>query len=280
MSYLAANKARTRFAEIASLDEDQINLAEAALLIAAEEYSRLDVQTCLEKLDSFGDLARERTADARDAVDVISAINATLYERLGFRGNRESYFDPRNSFLNEVIDRRIGIPITLTVVYIEVARRIGFPVKGVGMPFHFIAKHEAESGDIFIDAFNEGRLLGAASCAELITEMSSGKLELQPKHLAAVTKKQILTRMLSNLLGIYAKNDHRRALAAVELMLLINPDSPSHVRDRGLLLGSTGDRVSAITELERYLKLAPNAADAGTVREQIRSIRHNQARLN
>ena len=269
-----------RFAEIVSLDEDQIDLAEAALLIAAEEYPRLDVQAYIERLDSFGDLARNRAAEALGAVDIISAINVTLFEELGFRGNRENYYDPRNSFLNEVIDRRTGIPITLAVVYIEVARRIGFSVKGVGAPLHFIAKHESESGDIFIDPFNEGRVMGAAACAEMISQMSGGRLELQPEHLEGATKKQILTRMLSNMAGIYSRNDHHRALATVERMLLINPDSAPHVRDRGLLLASIGDRTAAIAELERYLQLAPDAADFDAVRKQISLILQNQARLN
>lgn len=263
-----------------SRDDEQVNLAEAALLIAAEEYPRLDVEAYLEKLDLFGDLARDRAEDASDTIGMITALNATLFERLGFHGNRESYYDPRNSFLNEVIDRRTGIPIALTIVYMEVARRLGFPVKGVGMPFHFIAKHEAESGDVFIDPFNEGRVLGDAGCAELLAEMSSGKIEIQPAHLEPVTNKQILTRMLSNLLGIYAASDHRRALAAVERLLLIDPHSATHIRDRGLLLASVGDTANAITELKRYLELAPHAADANTIREHLKSIRQNQAKLN
>lgn len=280
MSSRPAKTVRSRFAEIVSREDEQISLAEAALLIAAEEYPRLVVEASLEKLDLFGDIAREQAAEARDAVDIISALNATLFERLGFRGNRESYYDPRNSFLNEVIDRRIGIPITLTVVYIEVARRIGFSVKGVGLPFHFIAKHEAENGDIFIDPFNEGRVLGVAACAELVTNMSGGRVELKPEHLEPVSNKQILTRMLSNLLGIYATSDRRRALAAIERILLIHPDSTAHIRDRGLLLAAVGDSANAIAELERYLALAPEAADADAIREQIKSIKQNLARLN
>jgi len=275
-----AKNARSRFGEIVSREDEQVNLAEAALLIAAEEYPRLHVEAYLEKLDSFGDIARERAADAHDAIDLISALNATLFERFGFRGNRESYYDPRNSFLNEVIDRRTGIPITLTVVYIEIARRIGFSVKGVGLPFHFLAKHEAESGDIFIDPFNEGRVLGSAACAELVTNMSGGRVELKPEHLDPVSNKHILTRMLSNLLGIYSASDRRRALAVIERMLLINPDSTANIRDRGLLLAAVGDSANAIAELERYLALAPKAADVDAVRLQIKSIKQNLARLN
>src|SRR5882724_3472578 len=280
MSSHPARSVRARFAAMVSRDDEQINLAEAALLIAAEEYPRLDVETYLDKLDHFGDIARQQAAGSHDAVDLISALNSTFFERLGFHGNSESYYDPRNSFVNEVIDRRVGIPITLTVIYIDVARRIGFPVKGVGLPFDFIAKHVAEGGELFIDPFNAGGLLGSAGCNELVTRMSGGKLELRPEHLEAVSNKQILTRMLSNLLGIYSASDHRRALAAIEHILLINPASTPHIRVRGLLLATVGDRTNAIAELERYLELASNAPDANTIREQIKSIRQSQARLN
>ena len=263
-----------------SRDDEHLDLAQAALLIAAEEYPNLDSDVYIERLDHFADLARERAADARDAGDVITALNSVMFEVLGFRGNRENYYDPRNSFLNQVIDRRMGIPITMTVVYIEVARRIGFPVKGVSLPFHFIAKHEAESGDVFIDPFNEGRVLGVAGCSELVAGVSGGKLELSAEHLAPVTKKQILLRMLSNLLGIYSAGDHARALAAIERILLIDPGSASHIRDRGLLLHRLGDRTGAMAELERYLSLNPDAPDAESVRGEIKSIRQSQARFN
>ncbi|MCI0486034.1 MAG: transglutaminase-like domain-containing protein [Blastocatellia bacterium] len=281
MSDSIADNPRSRFADMVSREDEIIDLAEAALLIAAEEYAGLDVGLYLEKLDRLGDLARERAEGARNASDMIAALNATLFDELGFCGNRENYYDPRNSFLNEVLDHRTGIPITLTVVYMETARRIGFSVQGVGMPGHFIAKHASDEGDIFIDPFNDGRLLGEAGCAELLAEMSGGRLGLQPSHLLAVTNKQILTRMLSNLLGIYANStDHARSLAAIERILLINPDSPPHVRDRGLLLAALGKTAAALAELKRYLTLAPEARDAAVIKEQIKSIQQTLARLN
>lgn len=276
----SAKKARSRFAELLSLDDEQINLAEATLLIAAEEYTNLNIEDYLAKLDHFGDIARERAANARDASDVISALNSTLFEELGFHGNRDSYYDPRNSFLNQVIDRRTGFPITLTVVYMEVAKRIDLQIQGVGLPYHFIAKHEAETCDIFIDPFNEGRLLSAGGCAELVTEISGGKEELQPEHLESVSNKRILARILLNLLGLYKANDPRRALATIDRLLLINPDYAPHIRLRGLLLASAGDQTKAIAELERYLELVPDAEDAGSIREQIKSIHLNQVRRN
>ncbi len=280
MSKQRTSIARSLFTEIVSRKDEEINLAEAALTIAAEEYPRLDIPLYLNKLDRIGDMARERARDAIDSFDQISALNAVLFEELGFRGNQGNYYDPRNSFLNEVIDRRTGIPITLTVVYIEVARRIGLFIEGVGMPSHFIARHEAANGNVFIDVFNSGRLMGEKGCAEMLTEMSGGNFELRPEHLAAVTKKQILARMLANLLGIYSSSDNYRALAVIERMMIINPDSPQHVRDYGLLLAVTGDTSNAIEELERYLALSPDAPDRKTIREQIKAIRQSRARLN
>jgi regulator of sirC expression with transglutaminase-like and TPR domain len=274
------NSPRKRFEEIVSREDEQINLAEATLLIAAEDYPRLDIGLYIEKLDRFGDLVRERVSQSHNPLDILSAINATLFGELGFRGNVEHYYDPRNSFLNQVIDRRTGIPITLTVVYMEVARRVGLHVEGIGMPGHFIAKLATENGDMFIDAFNGGRLFGEVGCADLLAGMSGGRTMLQPEHMAAVTKKQMLSRMLTNLLGIYAASDHYRALAAIERLLLINPDSPQHVRDRGLLLATLGQATSAIAELGRYLMLAPDAPDADSIREQIKTIRQSQASLN
>jgi len=273
-------KPRDRFLELVSRQDEEINLAEAALLIAAEEYPRIDVESYLDRLDQFGDLVREQAADAQTPLEIITSLNTALFEQLGFHGNRENYYDPRNSYLNEVIDRRTGIPITLTVMLIDVARRIGFPIKGVGLPFHFIAKHQSAGGDLFIDPFNAGRLLSYAGCEELVRRMSGGKLDLQSSHLEAVTNKQILMRMLSNLLGIYSASDYRRALSVIELLLLINPKSPSHIRDRGLLLAKIGNRKDAIAELERYLEHMPEAPDAHTIHEQIRSLRQSQARLN
>jgi regulator of sirC expression with transglutaminase-like and TPR domain len=280
VSRQSPKNSRAEFAEMISRDDEHLDLAHAALLIAAEEYPNLNPDVYFERLDHFADLARERVADASDSGDVISALNSVMFDLLGFRGNRENYYDPRNSFLNQVIERRTGIPITMTVVYIEVARRIGFPIKGVGLPFHFIAKHEAQSGDIFIDPFNEGRVLGVAGCSELVAGVSGGKLELRAEHLAPVTKKQILSRILSNLLGIYSASDHWRALAAIERILLIEPQTAAHIIDRGLLLKSLGDRTGAIAELERYLSLNPDAPDAESVRGEIKSIRQSQARLN
>lgn len=276
----SAKRARARFSEIVSLDDQDIDLAEAVLIIAAEEYPHLDIQEYINKLDQFGDLARARAASAHDPYDVMAALNSTLFETAGFHGCRDSYYDPRNSFLNQVIDRRTGVPITLTVVYMEVARRIGFTVEGVGLAHHFIAKVETDEGEVFIDPFNEGRLLNVEGCAKLIDEITEGRDQLDSRQLAAVSKEVILGRILLNLLGLYKASDPRRAIAAVERLLLIVPDHAPYVQLQGRLLANMGEQASAITALERYLSLAPDAEDADEVRQQIKTIRLSKVRLN
>ncbi|HXG65769.1 MAG TPA: tetratricopeptide repeat protein [Blastocatellia bacterium] len=281
MAKQSEQSTRRRFAQLVSGDDGGIPLAEAALLIAAEEYPGLDIRLYLDKLRRFGAMAPMRAEGTSTISDRIAALNSLLFEELGFHGNAEHYSDPRNSFLNEVIDRRTGIPITLTLIYMEVGWQIGLPVVGVGLPFHFIAKVAGEGEDIFIDPFNGGRLLGQAGCADLVARMSGGRMELQPQHLAAVTKKQMLTRMLSNLLNIYAgSGDYTRAVGAIERILLITPDSAAHVRDLGLLLAHLGQSGRALAELERYLQLAPNAPDGETIQTQIKTLKQNRARLN
>ena len=280
MKHFSEN-ARARFTEIVSRDEERINLAEAALLIAAEEYPRLDIPRYLEKIENFSARARERAAEAATVAETIEALNVTLFTELGFQGNREHYYDPRNSFLNEVIDRRTGIPITLAVVYMEVARQVGFSVDGVGLPGHFITAHFTPSAEYFIDVFNEGRLLTENACADLVAGMSQGSIKFEPSHLDPVTKKQVLIRMLSNLLGIYSgSQDFRRAIAAIERILLLMPKSLPHLRDYGLLLAQAGYTMRAIEQLERFLTANKGGENDETVTAALIKLRQAQARLN
>ncbi|HEU4390810.1 MAG TPA: transglutaminase-like domain-containing protein, partial [Blastocatellia bacterium] len=264
------------FQEIAFLSEDEIDLAEAALLIAAIEYPNLEPATYLKELDNFAARAGELLTPSAAPLEKIDAINGVLFRELGFCGNRENYYDPRNSFLNEVIDRRTGIPITLSVVYIEVARRASLPLAGVGMPAHFLVKH---SDDAFIDPFNAGRVLSPSDSAGLLAQMSGGNIDFQPQYLSAVPKKQILTRMLANLQGIYTRGaDYGRALRVLDHSLILNPDSQSHIRDRARLLFALGRRADALRELERCLALPGN--DQDSITREINSIRRDQARMN
>lgn len=269
---------RERFTALVLGPEENLDLAEAALLIAADYYPHLDSTFYLKRLDDFADACKDR---AGNSLDAISAINTTLFGDLGFTGNTDDYYDPRNSFLNDVIDRKAGIPITLSLVYIEVARRIGLAVHGVGMPSHFLVGYKEPGHEIFIDPFNRGTMMDAEGCGRLLARISGNRINLLPEHLQPVTKKQMLTRILSNLFAIYtAFADNRRALSLVDWILIINPNSASHLRDRGLTLAALGNTSGARRDLALYLSLAPSSADSPAIRQRLGALRRLEAAMN
>src|SRR5205085_2973941 len=217
---------RAQFAAQVSRSEAELELDRAALLIAAEEYPQMELETYLAQLDSFAARARENDDPQASPVTRLLRLNDKLFDEFGFRGNAENYFDARNSFLNDVIERRTGIPITLSVVYIEVARRIGLRIFGVGMPGHFLVKYQDEVEEILLDPFNGGRLLSEEDCFRMVLRMYQGGVVFQRSYLDAVSKKQILTRMLQNLKSIYTRvGTQIKTLGVIERALLITPDA-------------------------------------------------------
>jgi regulator of sirC expression with transglutaminase-like and TPR domain len=242
MDYLADRvNSRQLFTEMVQGSESRIDLARAALLIASEEYPGLDILRYVAKLEAMAAAVRGRIVDAEDPLGKIEHLNLYLFDERGFRGNSQEYYDPRNSFLNEVIDRQLGIPITISVVYIEVARRLGLPLQGVGMPGHFIVKHTWSEGDIYIDPFNKGRILSRAACEELIQQIYGEPVPFQETFLATVTKKQILSRILSNLKAIHIqRKQYLNALSVVERLLLINAEAEQELKDRAALRNLIG----------------------------------------
>ncbi|MBL8186415.1 MAG: tetratricopeptide repeat protein [Acidobacteria bacterium] len=272
---------RSRFAEIVACDESTLELDRAALLIAAGEYPHLNVEEYLAELDAFAEMARARDDVFADPLVRIMRLSNLLFDELQFRGNAEKYYDARNSFLNDVIDRRLGLPITLSVLMIEVGRRIGLKLFGVGMPGHFMAKYSDNEQEIFVDPFHGGRIVNEERCHEMISEMYQGQMKFQPSFLYAVGKKQILTRMLQNLKGIYSRaQNHHKTLGMIELALLINPESTAELRDRGLVCLALGKSVQARTDLEEYLRRAPKSDDAAEIKKRLIQLRQKQAQLN
>jgi len=259
-----AMNAREAFAEMACRPSAAIEIDRAALLIAAEEYPDLEVDSYLTRLDGLAARVRRFIYPDAGSHEIMARLNQVLFEEEGFRGNLEDYYDPRNSYLNQVLDRRTGIPITISTVYLEVARRVGFRAVGVGFPGHFLVKHQTpEGGEILIDAFDAGKVLSVDDCRERLEQMSNGKISFTPEHLRPASARQMLVRMLNNLKGIYlSRQDDRRALAAVERILLLTPDSPSEIRDRGMLLARLNRPVEALAALAHYRRLSPDAADA------------------
>ncbi len=283
-------EARAQFAEAVARDENDLELDRAALLIAAEEYPSLEIEAYLEQLDRLAEMAKTGSdSDASPLVQMMR-LRHLLFDELGFRGNTENYHDTRNSFLNEVIGRRTGIPITLSVVYLEVARRIGLKLFGVGMPGHFIVKYVPNSSgdeqEIFVDPFNDGRVLDEDRCRQMIAEMYNGEIKFQPAFLRAVTRKQILARMLQNLKGVYARaKDHHKTLSAIERVLLVQPDSIAEIRDRGLVCFAMERYTQARADLEEYLRRAPLADDPladdiDEIKKRLAHLRQRQAQLN
>jgi len=278
---MTKEEARAKFAEMVARNENDLELDRAALLIAAEEYPHLDVEKYLDQIVAFADLAGARDDVQADPLTRIMRLSNLFFDELGFHGNVEDYFDARNSFLNDVLDRRTGIPITLSVLYIEIARRIELKLFGVGMPGHFIVKFVEGDHEILIDPFNSGRLLSEEKCREIVEEMYDGRMKFHPAFLYAVTKKQILMRMLQNLKGIYAQSgDHHKTMGAIERALLIDPGAVNEIRDRGLVYSGMERYAAALADLEEYLRRAPQAADAKEIKERIKQLRQKQARLN
>jgi regulator of sirC expression with transglutaminase-like and TPR domain len=264
------------------VEDERIPLDRAALTIARTEYPELNFDLYLRRLEELARRVKARLPRVADPGETIAALNQVLFGEEGFRGNRENYYDPRNSFLNDVLERKLGIPITLALVYMEVARRIGFPLFGVGMPGHFLLKHyDVEGRETLIDAFNNGAVVSARECQHRLDEIYSGQLPLQPEFLLSVSRRQMLTRILNNLKNVYmGARNFRKALEVVDLICAVYPRSPEDVKQRALLRYSVGQMRGAIEDLEEYLKMSPEASDADEIRHTALSIRRSLARLN
>ena len=278
---MKSTEARAQFAAQLARAEDELELDRAALLLAAEEYPQLEIEPCLAQLDEFAERARANDATQASPITRLLRLNDVLFGELGFHGNTENYFDARNSLLNDVLERRTGIPITLSVVYIEVARRLGLPVVGVGMPGHFLVKYQDEDDEILLDPFHGGRLLSEEDCFQMVLQMFQGRVVFERALLDAVSKRQILTRMLQNLKGIYARaGDHAKTLGVIERALLITPDALQEIRDRGLVQAALGRLNPALADLESYVRRAPKADDAAAVKDKITELKQRRAQLN
>jgi regulator of sirC expression with transglutaminase-like and TPR domain len=274
-----AAEARRALGALVAGDESQIDLPRAALLIAREEYAGLDVERYLGQLHNFGLILRGRLGSERVPERQIATLNALLFGEEGFRGNAGVYYDPRNSYLNEVLDRRLGIPITLSLIYVDIGRRAGLPLSGVAFPTHFLVAYEGEPR-LFIDPFNCGRLLTRAGCEELLQLALGNSGRLEAAHLTASPPRQILMRMLTNLKVAYERSgDLPRALRASEQLSVVQP-SAVELRERGFLRFRMADFVGASADLGRYLEFEPAAPDAEAVRRQLELIRELRERRN
>ncbi len=261
---------REDFAALAAAGE-RTDLARAALAIARIAYPDLDPAPYLRQLDDLAAAVRPRLYPQASPEAAVTELAGYLFGECGFRGNQEEYYDPRNSYLNDVLERRTGIPITLSLVLIETGARLGLGIEGVGFPGHFLVRVAGSRGPLLLDPFYGGRPIGERELlARYRTFVGSDAPALAPDALATTGTPAILTRMLRNLLRAYLdQKDHAHALAAADLLLVLVPDSADEVRVRGLLYEHLECFGAALGDFRRYLELAPEAPDAERIRERV-----------
>ena len=282
-----------------AMNEPGEALAPSALAIAGVEYPALEAGPYLQRLERMGEAAAgrlQRHAGAPAAV-LIATLNAYLYEELGFSGNREHYDDPRNSFLNEVLDRRLGIPISLAVVYLEIGRRAGLRLEGVNFPGHFLVRAPDAAEDLIVDPFHAGALLSEVDCRHLLRQHLGDEAAFDRGLLATATRQQIVVRMLVNLKRLYVRmQSFPQARAAADLLLAVDPSALAELRDRGLLAYHMEDFASALRDLETYLRLMPRqdtleaeqdgshedtpASESAQIWEHVKTLRRRVAGFN
>ena len=259
---------------------DRVDLAAAALEIARDEYPDLHVDGWLARLDVMGRQVRERIEPDVGPGLVLAAISDFMFKE-GFRGNQDDYYDPRNSFLNEVLDRKLGIPITLSLVYLAIADRVGIALRGVGLPAHFVVKYAGRTQEIFVDPFHEGAFLTRAGCECRVSQVLDVPVTLTDDQLEPAPNDQIVLRLLGNLKAIYLKQeDFQRALRVQQRIWAIGRSDPAEWRDLGMLYFQTNRPMLAIRHLEAYCRMNPEGEDIKTVRKVLKAAGRVQTAMN
>lgn len=267
---------RERFSACVASPERDLDLASAALWLAAEEYPALDPQIYLGRLESMAERVRGVWGRRPGTVAALDALHSVLIEEENFGGNTDNYYDPRNSFLNSVLERRVGIPISLSIVWIEVGRRAGIPIEGVNLPGHFVVRLLDRRESVLIDPFCGGIVLTTDECEERLRQTQGDSARLSSEDLVAAGPKQVLVRMLNNLRLIYLEtDDYGRALSVVDRLALIVGDTPRLRRDRGLLFARLQIYGKAWADLAAYLGSDEALSDDDGANEEIELLREH-----
>lgn len=272
-----------RFQDIVSGPDENINLALAALLVAQDEYPDLDVDSYQQRVDAIAGRCSEQCGAHETVGERVSTLNKVLFNQLAFRGDLETFNDPRNSYLSDVLDRRLGIPISLSVLYMEVGRRLDVRIFGISFPGHFLVRVCDSGEDLVLDPFTGGAVLERR---ELLQRLAHFPAEQRLKWnmdelLQPASRREILARMLRNLKSIYlGHEDFHRALRIVNSMLQITPDAAMDIRDRAFIHDQLDHVHAAAEDYERYLMLAGDSDDASYVKERLGNLRRSVARLH
>ena len=257
---------------------DDLPLDRSLLALAREEYPALDEDRYRRQLDRWAGLVELRI---RAGLPAPFALNRVLFDEIGLRGNTDAYYDPANSLLNLVLDRRLGIPITLAAVYIEVARRVGQATEGISFPGHFLVRHHFQGRELLVDAFHGGEHLTRADCAARLEVMSEGKASLAGWMFAPASGRTLVARVLTNLKVAYAKaGDVVQAIRAIDRLIVVAPERDEERRDRGLLYAELGLANAAVTDLEAYLAAVPEADDRASIQARLPGLMLAASRMN
>lgn len=274
------------FRETVTGPADEVPLARAALLVAQAEYPDIDIDAYERRLQDMAETLGQQIAREGPQVTgkrAVQTINQLIYRELGFRGNAEHYDDPRNLYLNDVLRERTGIPVTLAIVYSEVAQRAGLDVQPVGLPGHVICRYTPAdwadtAGELLLDVFNGGRLLSRTDCQNLVRDTFGGRVPFKEYHLENLAPRQVVQRLLHNLkAGALRRGDEERASRTIDLLLALYPWDLDEIRDRGMLHERLGESRSALTDLEQYVRYRAGARDIQMVAETVRSLRRHVA---
>lgn len=269
---MEAEEVWNQFDRMVSVPDEEIDLARAALLIAATEYPGLSIERELFRIDEIAEGIAARLDDDTPLYQ-LNTLSEYLFDELKFAGNHTNYHDPRNSFLNDVIERRVGIPITLSLLYIEVGRRLGVPLLGIGMPGHFIVRHRDEP-DVFVDPFHGGILLSEDECAERVKQVTQGTLTWDRSYLEPVRSREFIARMLRNLKVVYLqRRNYERVLATIDRVIALLPQEAVEFRDRGVVNYRLGNYADALEDLHVYVTSGESVSDEVTVHRLMDQIR-------
>ena len=266
--------ARQRFVEIAGRPDEQLDLVEGSLVIALEDDPSIDIDGYLGRVGEWSGAVRERLEGSRDVERIVESINRLLFEEEGFHGEDEDYYDPRSALLSATLDKHAGLPISLSVLYIELSRRVGAEVSGVSLPGRFLVKFSGAFGMVVVDPFDGGRVLTTVELQNILDEVYGGGVRLREHHLRSFSPKEILARELAHLKSAYlAQHDLARAAASIDRLLILDQNDAFEVRDRAAVAVQMHSYGEAIASLERYIALMPHADDTARVREQIAWLR-------
>lgn len=272
---------KSEFEQFLQQPDDQINLAEGALMIARMEYPELNIESCMQEIHQLADEIRDTLSENPNAGETLTQLNKILFHTKGFEGNSEHYYDPKNSFLNDVLERKLGIPVSLSILYIELGKELGLPLSGVSFPGHFLVKLDIDDGAIVLDPYFGGISLSEDDLEDRLQEFYGDKLKKSHFYglLATCSNKNIIARILRNLRNLYMDEEKlEKALQMADHIVDLDDDKADALKARASIYDKLECSIPAVKDYKRYLKINADARDVPYIRERIMNL-SEQTRL-